>query len=100
MTPFKFFEDHIYEHMSTIGFRLLGIYFKKQFQTTKKKKFSIKDIFSKCDQNTQETADLVTFIKEILNGKLFVQCHILTIALCTRKDGIHTFVNATCLREI
>ena len=49
MTPFKFFEDHIYEHMSTIGFRLLGIYFKKQFQTTKKKKFSIKDIFSKCD---------------------------------------------------
>ena len=47
MTPFKFFEDHIYEHMSTIGFRLLGIYFKKQFQTTKKKKFSIKDIFSK-----------------------------------------------------
>ena len=72
----------------------------KTISNYKKKKFSIKDIFSKCDQNTQETADLVTFIKEILNGKLFVQCHILTIALCTRKDGIHTFVNATCLREI
>ena len=36
VTPFKFFEDHIYDHMSTIGFRLLGIYFKKQFQITKK----------------------------------------------------------------
>ena len=35
-------------------------------------KFSIEDFFSKCDQ---ETADLVTFTKEILNGKLhfFVQ---------------------------
>ena len=32
-----------------------------------KMKFSIKDFFSKCDQ---ETADLVTFTEEIVNGKL------------------------------
>ena len=39
-------------------------------------KFSIKDFFSKCLPNPQETADLVTFTEEILNGKLqfFVQC--------------------------
>ena len=34
-------------------------------------KFSIKDFFSKCDQ---ETADLVTFTEEILNGKLRFLC--------------------------
>ena len=35
-------------------------------------KFSIKDFFSKCDRikSRQETADLVTFTEEILNGKL------------------------------
>ena len=31
-------------------------------------KFSIKDLFSKCD------ADLVTFTEEILNGKLYFSC--------------------------
>ena len=35
-------------------------------------KFSIKDFFSKCDQ--QETADLVTFTEKILNGKLRFLC--------------------------
>ena len=33
-------------------------------------KFSIKDFFSKWWPNPQETADLVTFTEEILNGKL------------------------------
>ena len=43
------------------------------FNTVQKLKFSIKDFFSKCDQICsflQETADLVTFTEEILNGKL------------------------------
>ena len=35
--------------------------------TVQNMKFSIKDFYSKCDQ---EIADLVTFTKEILNGKL------------------------------
>ena len=35
-----------------------------------KMKFSIEDSFSKCDQNQQKTADLVTCTEEILNGKL------------------------------
>ena len=34
--------------------------------TAQKMKFSIKDFFSKCEQ---ETADFVTFTEEILNGK-------------------------------
>ena len=35
--------------------------------TTQEMKFSIKDFFSKCDQNPQFPADFVTFIEEILN---------------------------------
>ena len=38
--------------------------------TAWKMKFSIKDFFSKCDQ----TADLVIFTEEILNGKLHFLC--------------------------
>ena len=38
-------------------------------RTAQKMKFSIKDFFSKCFP--QETADLVTFTEEILNGKLY-----------------------------
>ena len=39
-------------------------------------KHLIKDFFSKCDQirRKQETADLVTFTQEILNGKLHFLC--------------------------
>ena len=37
--------------------------------------FSIKDLFSKCDQIPQETAELVTFTEEILNEKLHVLCN-------------------------
>ena len=33
-------------------------------------KFFIKDFLSKCDQIQQSAVDLVTYIKEILNGKL------------------------------
>ena len=40
-----------------------------RYSTAEKMKFSIKDFFSKCDQNPQETADLVIFTEEILNGK-------------------------------
>ena len=39
---------------------LLGVF------TTLKMKFSIRDFFSKCDQ---KTADLLTFIEEIINKK-------------------------------
>ena len=41
-------------------------------RTAQKMKFSIKDFFSKCFP--QETADLVTFTEEILNGKLHFLC--------------------------
>ena len=37
--------------------------------TAQKMKFSIKDLFSKCDQ-----ADLVTFTEETLDGKLHFLC--------------------------
>ena len=36
----------------------------------KKMRFSIKDFFSKCDLIQLETADLVTYAEEILNGRL------------------------------
>ena len=42
-------------------------------------KFSIKDFFSKYDQicpNPQFPADLVTFTKENLNGKLHFSCSV------------------------
>ena len=42
-------------------------------------KFSIKDFFSKCDQIRSLLADLVTFTKEILNGKL----HLLLSVMAT-----------------
>ena len=42
--------------------------------TAQQMKFSIKDFFSKCDHNPQETADLVTFTEEIVNGKLHFFC--------------------------
>ena len=42
-----------------------------------KMKFSIEDFFSKYDQI--HTADLVTFIEEILNGKLHFLCSVLSI---------------------
>ena len=44
--------------------------------TTQKMKFSIKDIFSKCDQ-IRSPADLVTFTEKILNGKLHFLCSVL-----------------------
>ena len=45
--------------------------------TAQKIKFFIKDFFSKCDQINcdQETADLVTYTEEILNGKLHFLCN-------------------------
>ena len=44
--------------------------------TTHKMKFFIKNIFSKCWSKLQETADLVTFTEEILNGKLHFLCSV------------------------
>ena len=46
-----------------------------EIYTTKKTKFSIKDFFSKCAFGI---ADLVTFTKEILNGKLHFLCSDIT----------------------
>ena len=40
-------------------------------------KFSIKDFFNKYHQIRKKTADLVTFIEEIVNGKLHLLCSIL-----------------------
>ena len=37
-------------------------------------KFFMKYFFSKCDANPQETADIVTFTEEVLNGKLDFMC--------------------------
>ena len=39
----------------------------------------MKDLFSKCDQITQETAHLVTFTKEILNRKLDFLCSVKSV---------------------
>ena len=44
--------------------------------TAQKKKFSIKDFFSKCDKNPQETADLVSFTKKTLNGGRYFLCSV------------------------
>ena len=38
--------------------------------TAQKIKFSFKEFMCKCDQNRHFPTDLVTFIEEILNGKL------------------------------
>ena len=46
------------------------IFLRLILHTTKKKTFSIKDFFSKCDQ-IQFSADLVTFTEKILNKKLY-----------------------------
>ena len=47
----------------------------KPFTTTaQKKKFSIKDFSSKCDQIRSFLADLVTFTEEILNRKINFLC--------------------------
>ena len=45
------------------------------FNTAQKRKFSIKDFFSKCIV-PQFTVDLVTFTEEILNGKLHFLCSV------------------------
>ena len=42
--------------------------------TAQKMKFSIKEFFSKYEQIRRKNADLVTFTKEILNGKLYFLC--------------------------
>ena len=42
--------------------------------TAQKMKFYIKDFFSKWDQIRSFLGDLVTFIEEILNGKLHILC--------------------------
>ena len=39
-------------------------------------KFSIKGFLSKCDPIRMETADLVTFTEEIVNGKLTILCSV------------------------
>ena len=43
-------------------------------QNCTKMKFCIKDFLSKCDQIQQSAVDLVTYTKEILNGKLCFLC--------------------------
>ena len=47
-------------------------------------KFSIKDLFSKCDQ-TQKTADLITFTEEILKEKVHFLCNVLVDVRCTAR---------------
>ena len=47
-------------------------FLESHFYTVQEMKFLIKDFCSKCD--LQETADLVTFTEEILNGKLHFSC--------------------------
>ena len=39
-------------------------------------KFSIKDLFSKCDQIRRNLGDLVTFTEEVFNGKLHFLCSV------------------------
>ena len=47
---------------------------KNKRYTAPKMKLSIKDFFSKCDQIRKNTADLVTFTEEIVNGELHFLC--------------------------
>ena len=49
--------------------------------------FSVKDFFNKCDQ----TADLVTFTEEILNGKFY---------FCVVDDFIHIFCYSELKHEL
>ena len=44
-------------------------------ENSQKIKFFIKDFFSKYDRNPQFSVDLVTFAKEIFNGKLYFFCN-------------------------
>ena len=46
-----------------------------------KMKFSNKDFLSKCDQNLQETTDLVRFTKEILKSLIlnFIFCAVIIV---------------------
>ena len=53
-----------------LNFQYLGTWVLIQKRTVQKMKFSIKDLVIKYDQKPQETADLVTFAEEIINGKL------------------------------
>ena len=66
------------------------------FINAQKIKFSIKDFSSKCEQIRRkllETADLVTFTGEIVNGKLhfFVQF----ILFCTAKWNCYNLLGAS-----
>ena len=63
--------------------------------TAQKMKFSNKDLFSKCGQmrrNPQESAYLVTFTKEILNGKLHILCSVKKIKIFLLLLGVLTFL--------
>ena len=57
-------QKHTYEYKK----RRASLHF---IHTAQKMKFSIKDFSSKCHPNQQDTADLVKFTGEILNGKLY-----------------------------
>ena len=57
--------------------------------TSQKIKFSIKDFFSRCDfteEETEETAGLVTFTEETLNGKLHLLCSVSDFLICECKS--------------
>ena len=60
---------------------MLKIEIKIAFNTAQKMKFSIKNFFSKCSHNWQETADLVAFTEENLNGKLHFLCSVMKMLL-------------------
>ena len=74
---------------------LLWIYLKFSINFTPQKvKFSIKDFFSICDQMWQETADLVTFTKEILNEKLHFLCSASSIFFIVNFLFYIAFINS------
>ena len=56
--------------MIILNLQYLGTWVLIQKRTVQKMKFSIKDLVIKYGQKPQETADLVTFAEEIINGKL------------------------------
>ena len=65
----RLFNYEIFIHCKVIIF--VRLFQTDQMVTAQKKKFSIKDFFSKCDQ---ETVNLVTFTEEILKRKLHFLC--------------------------
>ena len=79
----KFFVIIFIHHITTV-FIFINYNINKTVNSihcTKKKKFSIKDFFSKCNQIRKKLRILVTFTEEIFNGKLHFLCRYIHLSM-------------------